>query len=213
MSKERDPVGATLEHLYPPVIGGPGWDDVLDRLEADATVPEPPERGRATGARRWIVGRPLIAPIAAVVAIIVLAAPALAFSPKIRELVGLKSAPYAPHQTIVAKLTGVRIRTPYPRYGPPLVTVTFTVGEAGKAPGTGVPRGSALFVALVGKSGSPGKLVKAQGSHGRYQATGRAPVGGIKNILIGGWINVTPQQSPTANKGFWIPVVNLYTPE
>jgi hypothetical protein len=212
MNDERDHVAATLERLYPPVIGGPGWDDVLARLDAEDS-PVAVHRERRAHHIPWISRRPLLAPVAAVVAIIVLAAPALAFSPKVRELVGLKSPAYVPHQTLVAKVIRVRFHTPYPRYGPPLVTVTFTVGEAGKAPGTGVPRGSALFVAFVGKTGTQTQLVKAHGSQGRYQATGRAPVGGIENILVGGWINITPKQSPTASKGFWIPVINLYTPE
>jgi hypothetical protein len=39
MSHDARDVAATLERLYPPVIGGRGWDDVLTRLVQQETGP------------------------------------------------------------------------------------------------------------------------------------------------------------------------------
>ncbi|HWJ32738.1 MAG TPA: hypothetical protein VNR59_10395 [Gaiellaceae bacterium] len=196
MSAKRNELAATLDRLYPPVIGGPGWDDVLERLDAP----------RAAPTRRRLIG-----PLAATLAIVVVAAPAFAFSPKVRGLVGLASTPHA-HRVVVARLTGVVVHKPYPKTGLSSVTVTFTVGEAGKPPGPAVPRGSALFVVLLGKHGTKSPLTRAHGAHGRYRATTLLPPGGIANIWVGGWLNTRPGLPP-GNLGFWIPVTGIDIPD
>jgi hypothetical protein len=189
-------------------VGVSGSDDVpgggSTSLEASDGQPAAGGRGR------WLLRRPVLALVAAVFAVVVLAAPALAVSPKLRELVGLSSSRTPSRQLIVARLTGLTIHRA-PRYALPLATVTFTVGEAGTPPGTGIPSGSVFDVSFVGKDAS-GPLVKAFGAHGRYRVTLRTPEGGIRNVLIGGFLNTT-KGSPAANGDFWIPIVNVYTPE
>ena len=174
-------------------------------------APEPSDRRPSGGGRGGLVlRRPFVAFVVAVFTVVVLAAPALAVSPRLRELVGLSAAPARSH-VLVARVTRVEIETPAPRYAPPLATVSFTVGEAGKAPGTGVPDYSVMFVSFLGKR-EQGPLIKATGAHGRYRATLRTPVGGITDILVGGFLNTT-RGSPAANGDFWIPVINAYLPE
>lgn len=178
------------------VGGGERSEDASDAPPADGQV-------------RRIVRRPVLASLAAVLAFVVLAAPALAFSPTLRELVGLGNS-NASSQLIVARLTSVTIH-PAPRFAPPLATVAFTVGEAGKPPGAGIPDGSVFDVQFVGRDAS-GPLVKAFGTRGRYRVTLRTPEGGIRNVLIGGFLNRI-KGSPAANGDFWIPIVNVYIPE
>jgi hypothetical protein len=93
-------------------------------------------------------------------------------------------------------------------YGLPMATVRFTIGEAGKPPGTGVTFGSYFLVNLVSRTDAPSApwLVRARGSHGHYVATAPLPRGGIGSIQIAGWINVRRGTS-AANGTFWIPVV------
>src|SRR3954471_5692109 len=87
MSHEHHDVAAVLERLYPPVIAGLGWEDVLDRLGDEDGSPEAAVQERVA---RRNSRRSMVVPLAAVVATAVLAAgPALALSPKMRELVGL----------------------------------------------------------------------------------------------------------------------------
>lgn len=139
--------------------------------------------------------------VLAVVVLAVGAAPAFAFSAALRELIGRKS----PHPVLRATLTGAFIHKPRPRYGPPVVTVTFTIGEPGKPPGVGIPFGSYFLVALYGrKAGGASGLVRAYGRDGRYSATTHLPPGGVAGVQIGGWLNIVG--SPTAAGGFWIPV-------
>jgi hypothetical protein len=157
---------------------------------------------------RRFMGRPVLAFVAAVVAFVVLTAPALALSQTLRELVGLSHTQRSP-QLIVARLISVNVH-PAPRFAPPLATVTFTVGQVGRPPGTGIPDGSVIDVQFVGRDAS-GPLVKAYGRDGRYRATLRTPEGGIRNILIGGFLNSV--KTPVANGDFWIPIVNVYAPD
>jgi hypothetical protein len=157
---------------------------------------------------RRFVGRPVLAFVAAVGAFVVLTAPALAVSQTLRELVGLSRSQGSP-QLIVARLISVNVH-PAPRFAPPLATVTFTVGRVGRLPGTGIPEGSVMEVQFVGRDAS-GPLVKAYGRHGRYRVTLRSPEGGIRNILIGGFLNSV--KTPVANGDFWIPIVNVYAPD
>jgi hypothetical protein len=197
--------------------------DLLAIADAIAAVGVPgskgDDRGRELGAggperhpiggSRWILRRSLLALVAALVVIVVLAGPALAVSPRLRELVGLSSPSRVSH-FLVARVTAVTIHYPAPRFAPPLATVTFTAGEAGKAPGTGIPDYSALFVSFIGRDGQ-GPLIKATGTHGHYRVTLRTPEGGIRDILVGGWLNSVT--TPAANGEFWIPVINAYLPE
>jgi hypothetical protein len=161
---------------------------------ADAITATTPNRtAKVVRARR---SRALIA--AAVLAAVVAAAPALAFSTTVRELVGLTTKT-SPH--FVARVTDAFVHGPHPRPGI-LVTVTFTVGEQGKPPGTGIPPKS-TFLVLVG--GLPGHLVAAHGKNGRYNATLRLARSKIGNIQIGGFM---PSKGPKLlNGGFWIPTV------
>ncbi len=198
MNEKRKEVAATLERLYPPVIGGPGWEDVLERLEAESASHAAAGLVPAGDRHRRFVRRPLIAPLAATVlaTVVVVAAPALAFSPKVRDLVGLTGSS---NPTFVARVTGVAVHGPN-RPGT-LVTVTFTVGEQGKAPGTGIPQGSAFLVLVTRTS----QLAPAYGKHGHYRATTRLGPGGLTGIQIGGFM---PAKGPKVlNEGFWIPTI------
>jgi hypothetical protein len=161
---------------------------------ADAITATTPNRtAKVVRARR---SRLLVA--AAVLAAVVAAAPALAFSTTVRELVGLTTKT-SPH--FVARVTDVVVHGPRPRPGV-LVTITFTVGEQGKPPGTGIPQGS-TFLVLV--DGLPGHLAAASGKNGRYTATLRLARGEIGSIQIGGFM---PSKGPKVlNGGFWIPTV------
>ena len=199
MNDKRDDVAATLERLYPPVIGGPGWEEVLERLEAEGGSHAAAQVAPAEGRRRRTIRQPLVAPLAAALAIlVVVAAPALAFSPRVRELVGLQTQS-ARGPVFIARVTGVS------RHGPnrpgTLVTVTFTVGEQGKPPGTGVPQGSTFLVLVTRTS----QLAPAYGKLGHYRATTRLGPGGLTGIQIGGYM---PSKGPKVlNGGFWIPTV------
>lgn len=155
--------------------------------------------------------RPLLA--AAVAGAAVAAAPALAFSTSVQQLVGLrKPSPRAStgwtHPQLVARVTNMSYHR-LSRYGLPLVTVTFTVGEAGKAPGTGITFGSYFLVDVERKTGEPflsTVFLRASGSHGHYTVTVPVPPGGIGSIRIAGLIN-HPTGPSAANGTFWIPVV------
>jgi len=170
---------------------------------ADASQPRP---GRGSGVR-WLLRRPVLALVAAVLAVVVLAAPALAISPWMRELIGLNNPRNARHEFIVATVTNFTIHRPAPRFAPPLATVTFTVGQEGEAPGAGIPDGSVVFVSFLSKDGDEGPLIKAYGTDGRYRVTLRTPDSGVSQIMIGGFLNST-KGTPAANGTFWIPVIN-----
>jgi hypothetical protein len=186
---------------------------IADAIAAVGVGPgvEASERPPAGGVRsRWILRRPILALVAAAFAVVALAGPALAVSPQLRELVGLDRAPHA-SPLIVARITDVTIHYPAPKFAPPLATVTFTVGEDGKPPGTGIPDGSVIDVSFVGRY-NDGPLIKAYGKHGHYRVTLRTPEGGITDILVGGFLNTT-KGTPAANGTFWIPVINAYLSE
>ncbi len=166
-------------------------------------------RRRAAGSRRPV--RSLLA--AAFVGAAVAAAPALAFSAGVQQLVGLRR-PAPPSAStswtrprLVAKVTGMSFQK-LSRYGLPRVTVTFTVGEAGKAPGTGITFGSYFLVDVASATGAPflPVLARAYGAHGHYEVTTPVPPGGIGSIKIAGFIN-HPTGPSAANGTFWIPVV------
>jgi hypothetical protein len=146
---------------------------------------------------------------AAIVVSAVAAAPALAFSTTVRELVGLKETSSPPF--LVATITGVTVHKPH---SPALatVTVTFTVGEHGKSPGTGVPPGSDFELFLYGKTSSPGSsrlFISTNGTNGHYSATTLLPPGGIGSIQVGGWVSNAP--GGAADGEFWLPV-NAFRP-
>jgi hypothetical protein len=84
-----------------------------------------------------------------------------------------------------------------------LITVTFTVAEPGKAPGTGVPVGSVFQVQLTRNPGPPTKLVPAAVHDGRYSVAVRWPGGRLLRVGVGGFLTGA---SPTAAGGFWLPV-------
>jgi hypothetical protein len=154
----------------------------------------------------------LFALIAAVFAVVVLAAPAVAVSPWMRELVGFGSPRNARQESIVARVTNVVIHRPAPRFAPPLATITLTVSQEGEAPGAGIPSGSVVIVSFLGNDGSQGPLVPASGTDGRYRVTLRTPASGIGDILVGGFLNST-KGTPAANGTFWVPVINSYRSE
>lgn len=145
---------------------------------------------------------------AALLVAAIAAAPALAFSTAVRQLVGIeaKSTP-APH--LQATVTGVSVRNQ--RVGA-TATVTFTVGELGKHPGVGVPAGSVFLVLFIPRRGrsTSTHLIQATGANGRYSVTGWVPRGGLRGVWIGGWLNRLPQ--PTAAGGFWLPVTVVDIP-
>lgn len=205
MSHDGRSVGAILERLYPPVIGGHGWDDVLARLGEQDAKPVVVARGLRGRSVQSLVA-------AAFVGAALAATPALALSPTVRHLVGLsKPAHPAPlgwtRPRLVAKVTALSFPKQKP-FGLPMVTVRFTIGEAGKPPGSGVTFGSYFLVSVTSRTGATSSpyFVRASGSHGHYVATAPRPRGGIGSIQIAGWINV--RKGPSAANGtFWIPVV------
>lgn len=174
----------------------------IDRLVDDDTQPDWPQvaaRVPAAGRRRTVPPgtRPLVA--AAVLGAAIAAVPALAFGPSVRELVGLKRPPPPQLQAAVTR-TEVHRRVVGEQ-----ATVTFTVGEPGKRPGTGIPAGSVFMVLLIPKQGAPAhQFTVAKGANGHYTATAWAPRSGIAGIWIGGWLNRVG--TPTAASGFWLPV-------
>ena len=103
-----------------------------------------------------------------------------------------------------ATLTGVVIHKK-PRFGPPDVTITFTVGAPGKPPGSGIPFGSSVFVLPYNRAGRPSSMAQAHGRDGRYSVTTNLPPGGIGGLMIGGWLN-NRRGPPTARGGLWIPI-------
>lgn len=207
MIHDRD-IAATLERVYPPVIGDCGWDDVLTRLgqqEAKPAAVAPGRRGPAGRSFRSLL-------VAALVGAALAATPALAFSTTVRQLIGLsKPTPAAPfgwtRPRLVAKVTGLSFPKQKP-FGLPMVTVSFTVGEARKSPGTGITFGSYFLVHVTSRTGAPSNpyFAPAHGSHGHYAATLPLSHGGIGSVEVAGWINV--RKGPSAANGtFWIPVV------
>jgi hypothetical protein len=152
---------------------------------------------------RWtgtVVSRPprtrLLVAAAVLTVAVAAAAPALAFSTTVREFVGLKTASSQP--LFVATVTDVVVHGSRPRPGI-LVTITFTVGQRGKPPGTGIPRKSTFLVLVDG--GSP-NLTAAHGMNGRYTATVRLAKRRIGGIQIAG---LMPKGPKVLNGGFWIP--------
>jgi hypothetical protein len=146
-------------------------------------------------------GRVLFA--AVVLVAVVVTAPALALSGTVRELVGLHTVSHR-GPFFAARVTNVVIHGPHASPGT-LITITFTVGEQGKRPGVGVPRGSSFLVLVSPKSGAgSGHLAAAHGANGRYQTTTRlGPGSGIGSIQIGGFM---PEEAgKVLNAGFWIP--------
>jgi hypothetical protein len=209
MSYDDRDLAATLERLYPPVIGGPGWDEVLARLGARTA----PSARRAPSMRRNPPGRSLRSLVAAaLVGAAVATAPALAFSTTVRQLIRLYEPTHpAPlgwtRPRLVAKVTGLSFPIKKP-FGLPMVTVRFTIGEVGRPPGTGITFGSSFLVHVASRTGAPSwpYFVRAHGSHGHYVATVPLPRGGVGGVEVAGWINV--RKGPSAANGtFWIPVV------
>jgi len=186
-------------------VGVPAFSGGSNGVSASADAPHP-RPGGSSGAR-WLLRRPVLALVAAVLAVVVLAGPALAVSPWMRELVGLGNPRNARHEFIVATVTNFTIHRPAPRFAPPLATVTFTVGQEGEAAGAGIPDGSVVFVSFLSKDGDEGPLIKAFGAHGRYRVTLRTPDSGVSEIMVGGFLNST-KGTPAANGTFWIPVIN-----
>jgi hypothetical protein len=165
-----------------------------------ATRPKPRD-GQVTSAlhRRRVSRRARVLLAAAVLAAVVAVVPALAFSTTARELVGLTAKSASPH--FVARVTDVIVHGARPRPGT-LITVTFTVGEQSKPPGTGIPPHSS-FLVFVG--GLPGHLAAAHGRSGGYSATIRLARSEIGAIQIGGFM---PGTGPKVlNGGFWIPTI------
>jgi hypothetical protein len=143
-------------------------------------------------------GRLLVA--AAVVVAAVIAAPALAFSTTVRELVGLSHRVSPPF--LVATVTSVVVHKHQPV---PMVTISVTVGEHGKSIGAGVPLGSDFQVFVWGKLLRDNFWhAEANGARGRYSATLVQPRGGVRMIQIGGY---EPNDFGYAAGGqFWLPV-------
>lgn len=91
-----------------------------------------------------------------------------------------------------------------PPYGLAHATVVFTVGERGKPPGTGIPKGSVISVYAQGRVPMT-RTIQAYGTNGRYTATVVVPPGGLRGIQVGGFLNVR-KGSSEANGDYWIPV-------
>jgi hypothetical protein len=120
-------------------------------------------------------------------------------------LAATASASASSSPRLVATVKTAVAHNPYPRAGA-VVTVTFTVGEPNKPPGSGVPNGSVFDVQLTRTKGLPTSLTKATRLNGQYHATIRWPGGHILRIKIGGFLNAVPS---TAQSGFWLPVTVL----
>ncbi len=172
--------------------------DIRTMLEAFAGSADPlPREGRRrrqmTGRRRSLVAVAIVLAVAAM--------PTLAFSKTVRELVGLNgSSPPA----LQATVTGTVVHKK-PPFGLAKVTVTFTVGEPGKPPGSGITFGSHFQVVLVNPAGQwTWPRVETNGRDGRYSVTTFVPSGGLRAILIGGHLNYPKGSLPGGR--FWIPV-------
>jgi hypothetical protein len=154
---------------------------------------------------RW---RPGVRSVAATVLVLaaIAAAPALAFSTTVRQLVGIEARnARAPH--LQATVTGVSVHN---RPVGAVATVTFTVGELGKHAGVGIPAGSVFLVLFIPRRGGSTHLIQATGANGHYSVTGWVPRGGLRGVWIGGWLNRLPM--PTAAGGFWLPVTVVDIP-
>jgi len=175
--------------------------DICTMLEAFAGSAEPlPNEAH----RRHRMSPRTRSLVAAIVLAAVVATPALAFSTTVRELVGLSSSPPA----LQATVTGMVIHKK-PRFGLAKVTVTFTVGEPGKPPGSGITFGSHFQILLFNRAGRRSSFwrASADGKHGRYSETTLVPTGGIGAIQIGGYLNYPTGGSTAKNAiDFWIPV-------
>ena len=143
--------------------------------------------------------RPLAA---AVVVTAVAAAPALAFSTTLGELVGLQSSS---RPVLHVTLTG-EITHKSPSRPGTLATIFFTVGERGKQPGTGIAPRSVVYVLLSTKAGRGQQLqlLAAHGTDGRYSVTTPVPPGGIGPVAVG-VAEIVPGGSPSYPSS-WIPV-------
>lgn len=130
------------------------------------------------------------------------AAPAFAFSPSVRELVGFSEMTRLPPAHYVVATVKVQSITKPAPYALPLARITFTVSEPGKPPGTGIRHGAYFLVFVSGSNGPPSDA-RAYGKNGYYQATVWVPSGDITKIEIGGFMNASP--SP-ADGEFWVPV-------
>jgi hypothetical protein len=128
----------------------------------------------------------------------------------VREFIGLTKPSSPPF--LVATITGVTVHKRNPP-GLATVTIRFTVGEKGRATGSGVPLGSAFSVLLNSKSAphSNSPLIAATGGHGRYSVTTLLPPGGIGSIQVGGFGNF-PTGTPAVDGEFWLPV-NAFSPQ
>jgi hypothetical protein len=141
---------------------------------------------------------------AAVLLAALVTTPALAFSSTVRQFVGLKTGESVRGPVFEARVTGLKFHGPN-RPGT-VVTVTFTVEQQGRPPGTGVPKGSS-FLVLVTRTNH---LAPAYGKDGYYHAAARLGPGGFGGVQIGGFM---PSNGPRGlNGGFWI-LTTLHIPE
>jgi hypothetical protein len=171
------------------------WDAVLAQAKVQRR-----RLGRRQAPRLIPRGTRSLLAAGAVVAAVV-AAPALAFSTPLRHFFGLEYPPAGPFK---ATITGISFPKTY-RYALPKVTVTFTIGDAGKSPGSGVPNGSTVLVYVSGKTADAWNTpVIATGANGRYSATTLAPPGGIAVVYIVGFL---PSLRAPHGVYFSVPVV------
>jgi hypothetical protein len=189
-------------------------DILADRFAAIANQADGRDwRGVRRRARRTPAGRPIRPLLAAAFAGAAIAAtPALAFSTSVQHLIGLNKPKHpAPlgwtRPKLIAKVTGLSFPKQKP-FGLPMVTVRFTIGEAGKQPGTGITFGSYFLMHIVSRTGTPSRwvFVRASVPRGHYVAKAPIPHGGIGSIEIGGFINV-PKGTSAANGTFFVPIV------
>ena len=93
---------------------------------------------------------------------------------------------------LIAKVTGLS----FPKqksFGLSMVTVRFTIGEAGKSPGTGITFGSTFLVHIASKTGALSRAVLRSSTRlARPLLSDPVPLprGGIGGVEVAGWINV-----------------------
>lgn len=178
------------DHLLPPLYQLPS-----DRLAArkQHLLDELTSTRRSD---RMSPRRPLLVLAVSTVVVAAIAAPTLAFSQSMRQLLGL--SPPVAQNWVEATLTS---SVPLSASPGTRVRLAWTL-NAPDQHGRNQPFDATfIFARVLGAPGAATQTVRAHGSHGRYTATLTVPRGGIHSIQIGimGWSNGPTGRHPAPN--------------